>query len=83
MSFGGQGFGQSNAEQEMMQAISMKVMLKTSTSCFSECVTKFSAERLDNGEISCLKNCAKRTMEGFASMNEVQGKMMQGGGGGF
>jgi hypothetical protein len=83
MSYG--GFGQNNAEQEMMAAISMKVMLQTSTVCFKECVNKFSADKLDSSEQKCIQSCAKRTMDGFASMNEIQAKMQSAGGmgGGF
>ena len=83
MSFG--GFGQDNAEQQMMEAISMKVMLQTSAKCFRECVTSFKTDKLDSYESKCLQSCSTRTMDGFASMGEIQAKMQQAGGmgGGF
>jgi hypothetical protein len=69
MSFG--GFGQDNSEQMMMEQISMKVMLQTSSKCFKECVNGFKTDRLDSSEIKCLQSCGTRTMDGFGSMSEI------------
>merc|ERR1719242_1209883 len=53
-------------DQQMMQALEMKMQMKTQNqllnSCFGDCVQSFREDSLTGGEKSCLQHCAGRAL---------------------
>ena len=80
MSYRG-GRQQVNDEQDIMQAMLIKMTMSINKQCFNECVKDFSADRLAANEISCITGCTKRQSGAFAAMNDIQGQLSgkQGG----
>ena len=53
-----QGQGQMD---EMSMQVSFKFMNETMKDCFSNCITDFSKDEMNQTEVKCLQNCAKRS----------------------
>ena len=68
MSYLGRG-QQPSQEERMMQEIMFKMMMGVTKTCFSECVTRFSDDKLSPNEIDCIKKCSGRQADAFQSMN--------------
>ena len=88
MSFGGRGgYGgaRQNEEQEVMQAMLIKMTMSINKQCFEECVTNFSEGKLSAQEATCVISCAKRHSGAFAAMNDISQQLAgkQGAGGMF
>lgn len=79
MSFG-RG-GRQSEEQEVMQAMMIKMTMSINKQCFEECVTSFSADKLSSQEANCITSCAKRHSGAFSAMNDISQQLAgkQGG----
>ena len=63
------GRGQPSQEDRMMQEIMFKMMMGVTKSCFNECVSNFSADKLTPNETGCIQKCSVRQADAFQSMN--------------
>ena len=74
--------GRQSEEQEVMQAMMIKMTMSINKQCFEECLTNFSNDKLSSQEANCIGSCAKRHSGAFAAMNDIsqqlQGKQGSG-----
>ena len=65
------GRGRQNEEQEVMQAMMIKMTMSINKQCFEECVTTFGNDKLSQSETTCIVSCAKRHSGAFAAMSDI------------
>ncbi len=80
MSYGGRGAPQGGYD-DMAQLASMNMMMGIMKSCFSDCITNFSASDLSSSEKTCLQNCAKRMAGSYEVVAQAQQQLQARGGG--
>lgn len=66
--------------QEMEMKAQMRMQFTMIKSCFEDCVQNFSEDALSTNEKSCLQNCAKRDIQSFQLMAQLQQNIMSRGG---
>jgi hypothetical protein len=71
------GIGRQTEEQEVMQAMMIKMTLSINKTCFQECITNFSTDKLSPQEGNCITACAKRHSGAFGAMNDIS-EQLQG-----
>ena len=76
------GRGRQTEEQEVMQAMMIKMTLSINRQCFQECITNFSSDKLSPQEANCITSCAKRHSGAFGAMNDIS-QQLQGKQGGM
>ena len=65
------GRGRQNEEQDIMQAMMIKMTMSINKQCFQECVSSFKEDKLSSQEANCVASCAKRHSGAFAAMNDI------------
>ena len=80
MSYGGRGnSGARGEEEQVMNAMLIKLTMSINKQCFSECVTNFKEGSLAANEQTCIQACAKRQSGAFAAMNDISGELSKRG----
>ena len=74
------GRGRQNEEQEVMQAMMIKMTMSINKQCFTECVNSFREEALTASEKTCIGQCAARQSGAFAAMNDISQQLSAKGG---
>lgn len=82
MSYRGGNRGGRNEEEEVMQAMLIKMTMSINKQCFTECVSSFKDEKLAPAEQACIQQCAKRHSGAFTAMNDISQQLAAKGGAG-
>ena len=77
------GYGARNQEDDMMQAMLIKMTMAINKQCFGECINSFKEDTLSNAEQTCIQSCAKRQSGAFAAMNDISQQLASKGGPGM